>query len=127
MSACSLPGGCPDLTKVRLSDGSDGSIGQACFPSDKKLSDGEKMTSSQARLIIQLGMSTCSLPGGCPDLTKVRLSDGSDGSIGQACFPSDKKLSDGEKRRHHKLGLIIQLAMSACCLPGDCPDLVKVR
>ena len=49
MSACSLPGGCPDLTKVRLSDGSDGSIGQACFPSDKKLSDGEKMTSSQAR------------------------------------------------------------------------------
>ena len=49
MSVCSLPGDCPNLTKVRLSDGSDGSIGQACFPSDKKLSDGEKMTSSQAR------------------------------------------------------------------------------
>ena len=97
MSACSLPGGCPDLTKVRLSDGSDGSIGQACFPSDKKLSDGEKMTSSQARFNYSLGMSACSLPGSCPNLTKVRLSDGSDGSIGQACFPSDKKLSDGEK------------------------------
>ena len=47
--ASRLPGDCPNLTKVRLSDGSDGSIGQACFPSDKKLSDGEKMTSSQAR------------------------------------------------------------------------------
>ena len=31
--------------KVRLSDGADGSIGQACFSSDKELSDGGKMTS----------------------------------------------------------------------------------
>ena len=37
-----------DCGKVRLSDGSDGSIGQACFPSDKELSDREKMTSWQA-------------------------------------------------------------------------------
>ena len=28
------------------------------------------------------------------DCGKVRLSDGSDGSIGQACFPSDKELSN---------------------------------
>ena len=34
-----------DCGKVRLSDGCDGSIGQACFPSDNELSDGEKMTS----------------------------------------------------------------------------------
>ena len=94
MSACSLPGGCPDLVKVRLSDGSDGSIGQACFPSDKKLSDGEKMTSSQARFNYSI-RDVCMQPAWCcPDLMKVRLSDG---SIGQACFPSDKKLSDGEK------------------------------
>ena len=52
------------------------------------------MTSSQARFNFQLGMSACSLPGGCPDLVKVRLSDG---SIGQACFRWTKKLSDGEK------------------------------
>ena len=44
--------------------------------------------------LIQLGMSACGLPGDCPDLVKVRLSDGSDGSIGLACFPSDKELSD---------------------------------
>ena len=44
--------------------------------------------------LIQLGMSACGLPGDCPDLVKVRLSDG---SIGLACFPSDKELSDGEK------------------------------
>ena len=90
MSACSLPGDYSNLVKVRLSDGS---IGQACFPSDKKLSDREKMTSSQARFN-QLGMSACGLPGDCPKLMKVRLSDG---SIGLACFPSDKELSDGEK------------------------------
>ena len=46
--------------KVRLSDGSDGSIGQVCFPSDKKLSVGEKMTSSQARSRYQLN-SDCPL------------------------------------------------------------------
>ena len=46
MRASGLPGDCDNLVKVRLSDGSDGSIGQACFPSDKELSDGEKMTSS---------------------------------------------------------------------------------
>ena len=46
LSACSLPGDYSKLVKVRLSDGS---IGQACFPLNKKLSDGEKMTSSQAR------------------------------------------------------------------------------
>ena len=44
-----LSADCPSLVKVRLSDGSDGSIGQACFQWDKKLSDGEEMTSSQAR------------------------------------------------------------------------------
>ena len=93
MSACCLPGDCPDLLKVRLSDGS---IGQACFQWDKKLSGGEKMTSHKLGLI-QLGMSVCALPGDCPNLLKVRLSDGSDGSIGQACFQSDKKSSDGEK------------------------------
>ena len=43
-----VPGDCGNLLKVRLSDGSDGSIGQACFPSDKELSDGEQMTSWQA-------------------------------------------------------------------------------
>ena len=37
-----------DCGKVRLSDGSDGSIEEACFPSDKELSDGGKMTSYQA-------------------------------------------------------------------------------
>ena len=37
-----------DCGKVRLSDGSDGSIGQTCFPSNKELSDREKMTSWQA-------------------------------------------------------------------------------
>ena len=46
---------------------------------------------------IQLGMCPSGLPGDCGNLVKVRLSDGSDGSIGQACFPSDKELSDGEK------------------------------
>ena len=47
--------------------------------------------------LIQLGMSACSLPGDYSNLVKVRLSDGSIGSIGLACFPSDKELSDGEK------------------------------
>ena len=46
MCASSVLGDC---VKVRLSDGSDGSIGQACFPLDKELSDGEKMTSLQVR------------------------------------------------------------------------------
>ena len=78
--------------KVRLSDGS---IGQACFPSDKELSDGEKMTSYDKQGLIRLGMCASGLPGNCGNLVKVRLSDGCNGSIGQACFPSDKELSDG--------------------------------
>ena len=82
--------------KVRLSDVSDESIGQACFVSDKELFDGEKMTSYKQGLI-QLGMGASGLPGDCRNLVKIRLSDGSDRSIGQACFPSDKELSVGEK------------------------------
>ena len=82
-----------DCGKVRLSDGS---IGQACFPSDKELSDGEKLRHNKQGLI-RLGMCASGLPGDCGNLVKVRLSDGSNGSIGQACFPSDKELSDGEK------------------------------
>ena len=42
MSGCCLPFDCPDLVKVRLSDG----------PSDKKLSNGEKMTS---RTVVGIG------------------------------------------------------------------------
>ena len=130
-----------DCGKVRLSNGSDGSIGKACFPSDKELSDGEKMTSWKAGFnsirdmckrrawwlwqsqivrwirwvhrtsvfsigqsypmekkwrhekqgLIQLEMCASGVLGDCG---KVRLSDGSDGSIGQACIPSDKELSD---------------------------------
>ena len=79
-----------DCGKVRLSDGS---IGQACSPSDKELSDGEKMTSDKQGLI-RLGMCASGVLGDCG---KLRLSNGSDGSIRQACFPSDKELSDGEK------------------------------
>ena len=54
MCASSVLGDCG---KVRLSDGSDGSIGQACFPSDKELSDGEKMTSWQ--LVFDSIMDVC--------------------------------------------------------------------
>ena len=82
-----------DCGKVRLSDGS---IGQACFPSDKELSEGEKLRHNKQGLI-RLGMCASGLPGDCGNLVKVRLSDGSNGSIGQACFSSDKELSDGEK------------------------------
>ena len=136
--------------KVRLSDGS---IGQACFPSDKELSDGEKMTSWQEGFnsirdvckrrawwlwqpgesqivrcvrwihwsvfsigqsypmekkwrhdkqgLTQLGMCASGVLGDCG---KVRLSVGSDGSIGQACFPSDKELSDGKKMTSRQAG-----------------------
>ena len=85
MSACGLPGDCPNIVKVRLSDGSDGSIGQACYPSDKELSDGEKndvMTNHDKQGLIHLGIPSCALPGDCPNLMKVRLFDWSDESIG---------------------------------------------
>ena len=48
MCASGLSGNCGNLVKVRLSGGSDESIKQACFPSDKELSDRENMTSGQA-------------------------------------------------------------------------------
>ena len=69
-------------------------------------------------------MSACGLPGDCPYLMKVRLSDG---SIGLACFPSDKEPSDGgRKRRHNKQGLI-QLETCASRLPGDCVIALTLR
>ena len=87
MCASGLPGDCGNFVNVRLSDGS---IGQACFPSDKELSDGKKCRHDKQGLI-QLGMCASGVLGDCG---KVSLSDGSDGSIGQACFPWDKELSD---------------------------------
>ena len=92
MSACSLPGDCSNLVKVRLSDGSDGSngsdgsIGQAYFPSDKKLSDGEKMTSSRGRF--NSIRDVCKRHAG--DCGKIRLSDGSDGSSDKRVFRRTK-------------------------------------
>ena len=51
--------------------------------------------------LIQLGMCGSGLLGDSGNLLKVRLSDG---SIGQACFPSDKELSDGEKMTSWQAG-----------------------
>ena len=56
----------------------------------------EKKLRHDKQGLIQSGMCASGVLGDCG---KVRLSDGSDGSIGQACFPSDKDLSDGEKMR----------------------------
>ena len=54
--------------------------------------------------LIQLGMCASGLPGDCDNLVKVRLSDGSDGSIKQACFPSDKELCDRENMTSWQAG-----------------------
>ena len=54
----------------------------------------EKKQRHDKQGLIQLAMCASGVLGDCG---KVRLSDGSDGSIGQACFPSDKEVSDGEK------------------------------
>ena len=51
----------------------------------------EKKSRHDKQGLIQLWMCASGVLGDCG---KVRLSDGSDGSIGQACFPSDKELSD---------------------------------
>ena len=57
----------------------------------------EKKLRHDMQGLIQLGMCASGLLGDCGNLVKVRLSDGSDGSVGQACFPSDKELTDGKK------------------------------
>ena len=65
----------------------------------------EKKWRHDKQALIQLGMCASGLSGNCGNLVKVRLSDGSsDGSIGQACFPSDKVLSDGEKMTSWQAG-----------------------
>ena len=122
MCVSGLLGDCGNLVKVRLSDWSDGSIGQACFPSDKELSDGEKWRHDKQGLI-QLGLCASGVLGDC---SKVRLSDGSDGSIGQRVFRRTKSYPMEKKWRHEKWG-IIRLGMCASGLPGDCGNLVKVR
>ena len=72
-------------------------------PSDKRVFRRKKSYQMEKKLrhdkqdLIPLGLCASGLPGDCGDLVKVRLSDVSDGSIGQACFPLDKELSDGEK------------------------------
>ena len=66
-------------------------------PSDKRVFCRTKSYPMEKKLrhdkqgLIRLGMCASGLPGDCSNLVKVRLSDGSDGSIGQACFPSDKE------------------------------------
>ena len=90
MCASGLLGDCGNLVKVRLSDGSDGSIGQSVFHRTKSYPM-EKKWRHDKQGLIQLGMCASGVLGDCG---KVRLSDGPDGSIGQACFPSDRELSD---------------------------------
>ena len=100
MCASDVLGDCGNLAKVRLSDGSDGSIGQACFPSDKELSDGEKMTSWQAGF--NSIRDACMRPAWW--LWQPR-----EGQIVRrihrtSVFPSDKEVSDGAKMTSWQAG-----------------------
>ena len=58
----------------------------------------EKKWRHEKQGLIQLEMRASGVLGDCG---KVRLSDG---SIGQACFPSDKELSDGEQITSWQVG-----------------------
>ena len=64
----------------------------------------EKKWRRDKQALIQLGMCASGLSGNCGNLVKVKLSDGSDGSIKQACFPSDKELSDPENMTSGQAG-----------------------
>ena len=76
-------------------------------PSDKRVFRRTKSYPMEKKLrhdkqgLIQLGIYASGLSGDCGNLVKVRLSDG---SIGQACFPSDKELSIGEKMTSWQAG-----------------------